>query len=398
MRGGACLSVALLLAAFAFTLACGGNGSSKTNSPQASANNVQPVSVSLGPNGNYANGLFTGVTICVPGTSNCQTISDVLVDTGSSGLRLLSTAVSIPLPQQLASDGKPVAECLPFLSGYTWGPVQTADVVLSAEKASGIPVQILSDTELPVAAGCKNMGLPSQDTVQALGANGILGVGELDQDCPACSETGNSNPGLYYECGSSGCQVTAESLSAQVRNPVASFPVDNNGVAISLPSVDGSVISANGSLIFGIGTESNNGLGSAKIYTTDEFGNFTTTYKGTSYSGSFVDSGSNGLFFLDSAVTGIPTCSNASGFYCPASTEKLSATTTGANGTSSSVNFSIANADRLFASSVNAAFSDLGGPSAGIFDWGVPFFFGRTVFTAIEGRTTPAGTGPFWAY
>jgi len=28
----------------------------------------------------------------------------------------------------------------------------------------------------------------------------------------------------------------------------------------------------------------------------------------------------------------------------------------------------------------------------------MPFFFGRTVFVAIEGAGTAHGTGPFWAY
>jgi hypothetical protein len=32
------------------------------------------------------------------------------------------------------------------------------------------------------------------------------------------------------------------------------------------------------------------------------------------------------------------------------------------------------------------------------FDWGLPFFFGRTVFTAIEGMSTPGGTGPYFAF
>jgi hypothetical protein len=32
------------------------------------------------------------------------------------------------------------------------------------------------------------------------------------------------------------------------------------------------------------------------------------------------------------------------------------------------------------------------------FDWGLPFFFGRTVYTAIEGQSTPAGVGPYFAF
>jgi hypothetical protein len=32
------------------------------------------------------------------------------------------------------------------------------------------------------------------------------------------------------------------------------------------------------------------------------------------------------------------------------------------------------------------------------FDWGLPFHFGRNVFTAIDGQETPAGQGPFVAF
>ena len=382
-----------------WTGGCGGASSGKSGGIATSGQNVVPISVNGGPEGNYANGVFASVTLCVPGTSNCQTITNVLVDTGSSGLRIVSSALTISLPQENGSTGHPIVECLPFLSAVTWGPVQTADIQMGGEKAASVPIQVLSDTAFPIASGCKNMGLPSQNTVQALGANGILGIGLFAQDCgPACAQSGSSNPGLYYECLSSGCQVTAESLSLQVPNPVAMFAADNNGVIVELPAVSGPQPSASGSLVFGIGTHSNNGLGAATVYTADASGDITTTYKGKSYPNSFLDSGSNGYFFLSSSTTGIPSCSSATGFYCPSSTQNLSATNQGSNGASGTINFSIANAESLFANHADFVFNNLGGPGHDSFDWGLPFFLGRNVFTAIEGRETPAGTGPYWAY
>jgi len=52
-----------------------------------------------------------------------------------------------------------------------------------------------------------------------------------------------------------------------VQNPVTLFATDNNGVIIELPAVSGVETSVTGSLIFGIGTQSNNALGSATVYT-----------------------------------------------------------------------------------------------------------------------------------
>jgi hypothetical protein len=74
------------------------------------------------------------------------------------------------------------------------------------------------------------------------------------------------------------------------------------------------------------------------------------------------------------------------------------ATNMGTNGATGPVSFSVGNADSLTSNANNAAVPDLGGPFPGIFDWGLPFFFGRNVFTAIEGKSTPGGTGPYQAY
>jgi len=394
------LMVVIACAALLFTVACGGTSHSNGGGGNPGSN-VQAISVNLGPSGNYANGAFTSVTVCAPGTSTCQTIGGVLVDTGSSGLRILSSVLTTTLPQQKAADGNPIVECLPFVSGYTWGPVQTADVQIAGEKASSVPIQVLSDTAFTVPSACANNG-QSLDTLSALGANGILGVGVFVQDCGgACVAKGPSNPALYYECPASGCVVVGEALSQQVVNPVAFFSTDNNGVIVELPAVSGPQASVSGSLIFGIGTQSNNGLGGAKVYTVDASANFVTTYNNQSYNQSFIDSGSNGLYFLTSGITGIPVCSDATSFYCPTTTKNLSAVNSGSNGgASGTVNFSVANADALFKNNPNASvFDQLAGPnSLSGFDWGLPFFYGRNVFTAIEGRNTPGGTGPYWAY
>jgi hypothetical protein len=50
----------------------------------------------------------------------------------------------------------------------------------------------------------------------------------------------------------------------------------------------------------------------------------------------------------------------------------------------------------------NAAINGIAGPAptllGGVFDFGLPFFFGRNIYTAIEGKSTPGGTGPYVAY
>ncbi|PYX96784.1 MAG: hypothetical protein DMG71_04845 [Acidobacteria bacterium] len=367
---------------------CGGRTSSGRSNPNSnpiatSGANVQPIAVNSGPLGNYANGVFTPVTICVPGTSNCQTISGVLVDTGSYGLRLLSSAVSLSLPQQTTALGTPIAECAQFSDGVTWGPVKAADVKLASEQANSVPIQIIGDPKFSaVPSSCSSKATP-MDTLQTLAANGILGVGPFRQDCgDQCAlPVGAGNPGVYFQCPSSTC------------------PQDNTGVIVELPAVGpAGAPSVNGSLVFGIDTQSNNALGSAKVFTLNSSGNFTTIYPasgGTSYPNSFIDSGSNGLFFGTATPT-LPACSKATGFYCPSSTQNFSATQQGRNGTSNTVNFSVANAESL--NSNNFAFDDLAGPNANTFDWGLPFFFGRNVFTAIESQPTSAGAGPFWAY
>jgi uncharacterized protein DUF3443 len=360
--------------------------------------NTQALVVNAGPTNTYFNGAFTSVTICVPDTNNCQTIGGILVDTGSSGLRVLSSVLTLPLPQQSNAAGAPVVECGEFADGFTWGPVQAADITLAGEQAKNAPIQVIGAPAFSnIPPSCSSTGAP-ENTLTDLGANGILGVGLFRQDCgPACTFTGSSNPGVYYACPIGGCQVTAEPLAKQVQNPVWLFSSDNNGVSILFPAVPiGGQAGTMGMMRFGIGTQSDNGLGSAQVQTADLGGNFTTIFNGQSYGTSFIDSGSNGLFLLDAATTGLPTCTDSPDFYCPPALTNFAATNRGTNGVATNVPFHIGNADAL--NQTFTAFSEIGGPNPGQFDWGLPFFYGRTVFVGIEGQSTPGGTGPFWAY
>lgn len=402
-----------LLAAIAGTTGCSGSGSGTSvggggGGGGGSTSNVQAITVNAGPAGGYVDGAFTSVTVCAPGsTTSCQTVDGVLVDTGSVGLRILSSALTITPTQQKDSSGNPIAECLPFVDGFTWGPVQTVDMTIAGEKAKSLPIQVITSSFANIPSSCSSNGSPEND-LASLGANGILGVGNFAQDCGGgCTGSGGNNPGLYYTCPANNCTITTESLSSQVQNPVALFATDNNGVIIELPSVTGAQASVNGSLIFGIGTQSNNALGSATVYTIDpSSGNFSTTFEGTPYPDlSFLDSGSNGIYFLDSTTANIPTCTDMPFLYCPTATENLSATNQGANGATGTVSFVVGNADTLLTANPNdAAINGLAGPTSSTpsflydFDWGLPFFFGRKVFTVIEGANTPAGAGPYVAY
>jgi len=385
-----------------------------TVTPTQGANNVAPIVVDAGPDPQNifdANVPFVTITICVPGTNTCQTIDHVTVDTGSSGLRIVSTVLGLSLPPVTDSGGNPVDECLVFLDGYVWGPMATADITVAGEKAASVPVQVMipatSSPPVPTSCSSQSTGQNGNEggTVDAFGATALIGVGIFQQDCGAYCTSGS--PPVYYSCPGSGCSPTNMPVAQQAANPVAMFSSDNNGVLIQLPSVpNGGSLQANGFLIFGIGTQSNNALGSANVYTVPDSGtnagNFTTIFNGTNYSGSFIDSGSNGLFFPNTTPTGIPVCASPDdSWYCPTSTDNFTAVNQGSNGQSGpTTHFSIENADMLFANNNgnNAAFSTLGGPNPGSFDWGLSFFYGRNVFTAIENMSTPGGTGPYYAY
>jgi hypothetical protein len=188
-----------------------------------------------------------------------------------------------------------------------------------------------------------------------------------------------------------------------VPNPVTFFATDNNGVVIQLPSVAAQgAATVTGSMIFGIDTQSNNKSGTQSVLTVDlAYGDFTTVFNNQpALTQSFLDTGSNGYYFNDSGLQQC-TSTNFTKFYCPASPQGLSAVLQGQNGVSATVSFTVADAETLGGNDPSlVAFATLAGtyPATNSFDWGLPFYYGRTVYTAIESATTAVGTGPYVAF
>ncbi|QEM67087.1 DUF3443 domain-containing protein [Geobacter sp. FeAm09] len=365
--------------------------------PSASGNNVVSVTVNgslCSVSNSYPNKPCVSVTICTPGSATCQTINDILLDTGSYGLRIFSQALSVPLPQVSGGSGA-VAECVQFGDGSSlWGPVQTADIILGNEPAVRVPIQVADATFGSRPTACQN----AEATPTTAGFSGILGVGLFSHDCgTAC--VNSSSVGIYYACSGTACGGTTVPLASQVMNPVAALPADNNGVIVQLPAVPaGAAGSASGSVILGIGTQANNVPSGVTRYGADQFAEFTTIFNGTTYAG-FLDTGSNGLFFPSPSASQLPACASPyTAWFCPAATADFSATTRGAGGSpSGAVSFRIGNAAGLFGTS-NRVFAELGGGAANSFDWGLPFFLGRSVYVGIDGAGSSLGTGPYWAY
>ena len=436
-----CLSAATA-ASFFFGMMCllvlAGCGGSHNNTTTGTTTTAVKNTVALtagfgpgGPSGGLVNGIFTDITVCQHGTTICQPISNVLVDTASIGLRLVQGSLGSVTLSQILQNGNALLECVQYGdTSYSWGPMALADVQMAGEQASNIPVQLLGATSNAVPSNCLtnpvNPNLPgnppgNEDTLATLGANGILGIAGFITDCGSSCATSATGTG-YYTCPGGNCGEVAVPTSNQSTNVVAAFSsLDKNGVMITFPSVGATGASSpfSGTMNFGIGTQTDNALGSATLYAMNQCADFpTVTFNGTAYSdtscasgsgtsfGAFVDTGSNALFVLDATTLAsfngnISDCasnSNGFGFYCvtgtPVALPNIALMGNGNVG-SGTISLSIADATTLFNTN-NGVFNNLGGdsgssPSTDFFDLGAPFFFGRTVFVGIAGESVPNG-------
>jgi Protein of unknown function (DUF3443) len=413
MRKPAIASVAL--AALLTLIASCGGGSSGTNViAQVIATpgppNVEPIKVDTGPaalSTRAVNIPYVTIKICDPTSGACQTIDHIEVDTGSSGLRILSQALSINL-QVATLGGKAIAECTQFADGSSFGPLATVNLTLptSGKTVSNLAIQVIGAPTYPTVPGdCPGA---QENTVEAFGANGILGVGPFIQDCGgACASTSGFPSGFYYTCADpASCVGAAMPTAMQVSNPVNFFASDNNGAIVELPAVSGTgAASLSGSLVFGINTQSNNSFGSASVATASaDYAYVQATYNGTVFDNGALDSGSNAVYFTDNSIT---MCTTSVGLYCPSSTLSLSATLKGVNSTILTAPFSVANAETELTNNPTAGVipniggsipSSVSGSTAIQFDLGLPFFYGRNVFTGMEAHMAGGYSGPFYAF
>ncbi len=438
----------LALASLVATLAgCGGGSTTETScqapdqqscysadlvsQPSPSGPNTTEIVVDRGPGSGFSLGVanipYVSVTVCEPGSGTaCTTIDHLILDTGSYGLRLFKSKLGglnlppVSLPAQANLPAGTAVECYPFVIGGLWGPLALADIRMAEEKASGLPIQVIDDSAspaLPPTTDCKaaaqNQLLAS---VSELQANGVLGIGPVGVDCGVVCALGDYTGAhiQYYACPDNDpthCQAAPIRSALQLQNPVARFAENNNGTIITLPALPllGSV-KTTGRLVFGIGTQTNNQPPDPAVspwyyLNVNDLAPYYLSISATlgthTYPDSQIDSGSNAIFFDDPG--GIPTCTGSS-WYCPPKVLSRSLRLDDAQGHSGSFSLSIVEAQSLFgatnpAGTAATGFANLAGSvgqNPDMMVLGMPFFFGRSVYTAIWGQPL-ARTGPWVA-
>jgi len=439
-----------------------GQSPAVTINPVQTENNLL-VTVEDGPRGFQlapnANILYATVTVCSPtDTTNCVSIDHVQVDTGSVGLRVLASKVkklNLPpvkvtaRPEFITSLNKVPAdypevqtyECYPFVIGGLWGSNAQAVVQLGRQFTSPIAVHLIEDETNPALAiqsppDCtKKADGKILDGAGILGSNGILGVGSTNIDCGSVCLDGsyalNGTFVQYYGClpgaiSIGNCDTAAKvDANLQVSNPVFAFLDSrfNNGLVLAMPAVkDPGAATASGELIFGVDSISS-GTGGFSVNTVpsntnkvllgvdpvnnlNSYLNITTQlFIGSSpqtFLGSYLDTGTNGLFFNDSSSVPIPKCANST-WYCPSTTLTLNAVLSDGGSTllnQVNVNFQVGNAEALFSTS-NTAFGDASGAApvgSTDFAWGMPFFYGKRVYMSIWDITSSSSPAPWYAW
>jgi hypothetical protein len=223
---------------------------------------------------------------------------------------------------------------------------------------------------------------------------------------------------MYFSCIGNNCSGTTVSLANQVQNPVDLLNDgthnDTQGVVMDMTvhavTATSPSPTVTGTLTFGFSANPTT-IGANAIYRAEQagmYGEFNTIFNGQTLASSFIDSGSNALFYPSIAAQ-TPLC-DSQGFLCPpvGTPASYTASNYGFNdaGPGTNVSFQINNAEAMFNTgdrvlpNLGVDIEQSGATFVGAFDWGFPFFYNKKIWVGTNGGTTYADVqgSPFWAY
>ncbi len=359
--------------------------------------NIVPVEVSQ-KGSDLANTLFVDVTVC-DARKQCRTVPNVVVDTGSAGLILSREALhGLELDAVTTSDDRPLHELSGFGSGYMWATVHWARVRIGGiETTEAIPIELF-DRPSPGERLPAGYGRDMRDARRT--GNGILGI-----SAERYSEGGYAvvaGPG--DEPADSGWHPVKVEESRQVANPIIHFPEPyNTGSVISLPEVDASKgqKTVQGWLGFGLGEPTAMLFAKGRPVITHELdasgrlpfrlGERPIDVK--------LDSGAS-VLYLDLDFLGLPRHKDQTNFYDPAALTRVDLSVmSGGHEIKLARTLQIGAADNMdkieqgyavlpmLAMWQGGDVALLGDPERSMF--GLPFFYGRSVATGLEGAVNP---------
>ncbi|MCW6507443.1 DUF3443 family protein [Lichenifustis flavocetrariae] len=360
-----------------------------------SSANVVPLRVRT-PHSGF-NRLVVSITLCEPGTDRCATVDDIMVDTGSTGLRLEASALpsEFRLPPFLGPDGKSLAECLRFVHDDAWGPLFRADLRIGGMTVPGLPIQIIADDPRPCPDGCPiSTAKPT--------SNGTLGIGPHLLDCQGDCLQDPSRPGVFEQEGGSWRPIRGSVPAAsRLPNPISLFPNHRNGVVFDLPAVPArDTNEIVGTLTFGVGDAANNGIGDARIVRMDENGLFTTLYGTAAFAASYIDSGTETYILADDHL---PRCAGMSWAFCVSPERTFAATMVGFDGMHVPITFKVGDYRSALDHHVGAwdGFAEAANALSQAFVWGAPLFLGRRIALVFDGMEVDGlkrTQGPLYAF
>ena len=195
---------------------------------------IVPIEVRQSRDGAFNMG-FVDVTVCNT-AKQCKTVADVLVDTGSSGLRLNRHALAgLPLSAVTDVKGRPLSNWSSFGTGQLWGTMHWAQVRLGGVATTqAIPIQLYQGPSLfeLLPAGYEKV----DERHQFLGLNnGILGIAPY-RHWPKRYFAFDAGDESAFDAEWVAVEVDE---SRQLANPIAYFPAPyDNGSVIKMPEAD----------------------------------------------------------------------------------------------------------------------------------------------------------------